>query len=216
MPRSWRWISFIGMPERSASEMSRPIASTSAISAPPALPRLMNTSNGWPRSSSVMVTYSVPSGVSSRRVVPWSSSGRERFWRRWRFSASSSCTMLPESLDLRLELGELALELGDGRRPSRGRRVADSAGEVGPGAGLPLERGLLLHLLGRRAGGEHLHVAAAVAVDRHALAVELVGQPVDLLDVLLARVVREVAASSRSPSRSAPGTPPACGCATRA
>ena len=56
IPRSWRWISRIGMPERSASEISRPIASTSAISAPPALPRLMKTSNGWPLSSSVMVT----------------------------------------------------------------------------------------------------------------------------------------------------------------
>ena len=56
MPRSWRWISRIGMPERSPSEMSRPMASTSAMMAPPALPRDMNTSNGWLFSSSVMVT----------------------------------------------------------------------------------------------------------------------------------------------------------------
>ena len=45
-----------GTPDRSASEISRPIASTSAISAPPALPSDMNTSNGWPLSSSVIVT----------------------------------------------------------------------------------------------------------------------------------------------------------------
>ena len=67
------------MPERKARLIKRPSASTSAISAPPALPRLMNTSNGCPLSSSVMLTYSVPSGVSIRRVVPRSSSGRERF-----------------------------------------------------------------------------------------------------------------------------------------
>src|SRR2546427_393086 len=46
--------------------MSRPIASTSAMRAPPALPREMNTSNGWPLSSSVTVTYIVPSGVAVR------------------------------------------------------------------------------------------------------------------------------------------------------
>src|SRR5712692_5565010 len=90
MPRSWRWISFIGMPERSANEMSRPIASTSAMIGAPALPREMNTSNGWPFSSSVMVTYIVPSGVSMRRVMPRSRSGRERLARRCRFSASDS------------------------------------------------------------------------------------------------------------------------------
>ena len=56
MPRSCRWISDIGMPERRASEMSRPIASTSAISGAPALPSEMKISNGWPLSSSVMVT----------------------------------------------------------------------------------------------------------------------------------------------------------------
>src|SRR5947208_7943605 len=54
------------MPERSASEMRRPIASTSAISAPPAFPSEMKTSKGWPLSSSVMFTYMVPSGVSTR------------------------------------------------------------------------------------------------------------------------------------------------------
>src|SRR5690349_16901878 len=50
------------MPDRSASEMSRPTASTSAISAPPALPSDMNTSKGCALSSSVIVTYIVPSG----------------------------------------------------------------------------------------------------------------------------------------------------------
>src|SRR5882724_13326995 len=57
------------MPERSASEISRPIASTSAIRAPPALPSEMKTSNGWFLSSSVMFTYIVPSGVATRRVA---------------------------------------------------------------------------------------------------------------------------------------------------
>src|SRR6184192_1948759 len=43
------------------------------------------------------------------------------------------------------------------------------------------------------AGGEHLHLARCVAVHRHALAAELVGVAVDLLDIFLGRVVREVA-----------------------
>ena len=51
--------------------MSRPTASTSAISAPPALPSDMKTSNGCPFSSSVMVTYIVPNGDSTRRVEFW-------------------------------------------------------------------------------------------------------------------------------------------------
>ena len=72
--------------------MSRPTASTSAINAPPALPSDMKTSNGWPLSSSVIVTYMVPRGDSTRRVEPLSRSGRERLARRCKFSASTSCS----------------------------------------------------------------------------------------------------------------------------
>ena len=43
--RVW-WIAGNGTPERKAREMSRPMASTSAINAPPALPSEMKTSNG--------------------------------------------------------------------------------------------------------------------------------------------------------------------------
>ncbi len=52
----------MGMPERSASETRRPIASASAMAAPPALPSVQNTSNGRPWSSSLIVTYRSPSG----------------------------------------------------------------------------------------------------------------------------------------------------------
>ncbi len=199
------------MPERSARLMSRPSASTSAISAPPALPRLMNTSNGCPRSSSVMLTYSVPSGVSIRRVVPRRVSGRERFCRRWRFSASRSCIAFVQPLVLRPHLGQLAVEIG--HRAAR-RRLPRQ--QVRPRLGLAAADGLLLHLLRRAAGGEHLHVAAAVAVDRHALAVELVRQPVDLLDVLLGRVVGEVAGLADRRVVVLLERAPASGCATRA
>src|SRR5260370_1296818 len=72
--------------------MSRPIASTSAIRAPPALPSDMKTSNGWPLSSSVIVTYIVPSGDSMRRGHPLSRSGRQRLARRCRFSPSAAST----------------------------------------------------------------------------------------------------------------------------
>src|SRR6266702_4666994 len=59
---------------------------------PPALPSDMKTSNGWPLSSSVIVTYIVPNGDSTRRVEPLSRSGRDRLARRCRFSASTSCS----------------------------------------------------------------------------------------------------------------------------
>src|SRR5467141_2638425 len=107
--------------------MSRPTASTSAIRAPPALPSDMKTSNGWRLSSSVIVTYIVPSGDSTRRVLP-----------------CPGCCILRD-----------------------------------------LFRG--------RAGGQHLILARAVAVHRHALAAQLVSVAVDLLDVLLGCVIRKVA-----------------------
>src|SRR5437879_4854557 len=68
MPRSWRYTSRNGIPDRRASELSRPMASTSAIKGAPALPSEMNTSNGWPLSSSVMFTYMMRRGVSTRRA----------------------------------------------------------------------------------------------------------------------------------------------------
>ena len=147
----------------------------------------MNTSNGCPRSSSVMLTYIVPSGVSMRRVVPRRVSGRERFCRRWRFSASRSCSaFLSRSISARTSASSpwrsATARLAAACPASRSARASD----------LPLLDGLLLHLLRRAAGGEHLLVAPAVAIHRDALAVELVRQPVDLLDVLLGGVVGEV------------------------
>ena len=163
-----------GMPDRSASEIRRPIASASAIAAPPALPRLMNTSNGWPRSSSVMWTNIVPSGVSLRIDVPRSLSGRERFSRRWRFSASASYSaFLSRSISasssaiVPVQLAELAL------------------------VALALPSRSAFALLGR-AGGEHLVVARAVAVDRDALALEVVRELVDRAHVVDRGGVREV------------------------
>ena len=202
------------MPDRSARLISRPIASTSAISAPPALPRLMNTSNGCPRSSSVMLTYRVPSGVSTRRVVPRRVSGRERFCRRWRFSASRSCIALcSRSFSARTSASSpwrsaiIRLPAVPACCATRSARASD----------LPRADGLLLHLLRRAAGREHLHVAAAVAVDGHALAVELVRQLVDLLDVRpRSRRVAKLHGLADGASRCTPGTPPASGCATRA
>ena len=53
--------------------------------------------------------------------------------------------------------------------------------------------GRLLHLLGGRAGRQHLILARPVAIHRHAFAAELKRVAVDLFDVLLGRVVRKVA-----------------------
>ena len=77
------------------------------------------------------------------------------------------------ALELGLKLGEPPERLGELARASLGR--------------------LLLDFLGRRARREHLPLARAVAVHSHAFAAELEGEAVDLLDVLLGGLVREVA-----------------------
>ncbi len=77
-------------------------------------------------------------------------------------------------MQLGLQLGDAAQRLGESVPPRPGRRV-------------------FRDLFGGRAGRQHLVLARAVAVHRHALAAELVGVAIDLLDVLLRRLVREVA-----------------------
>ncbi len=56
IPRSCRQMVLSGMPLRRPSEISRLIASASAMAAPPALPSVVKTSNGRPFSSSLIVT----------------------------------------------------------------------------------------------------------------------------------------------------------------
>ena len=90
MPRSWSRTAVIGIPDRSDSDTRRPIASESAIAAPPALPSVQKTSKGWPLSSSFTVTYRSPSGQSILIVRPFSTDGRWRLWRRVETSRSCS------------------------------------------------------------------------------------------------------------------------------
>src|SRR5439155_24873228 len=78
-------------------------------------------------------------------------------------------------------------ELGDAAERF-GERALAVLGRSSPRSTLGLD-----HLLGGRAGREHLLVPGAVAVHRHALAAEAIGEAVDLLDVVLGRLVREVA-----------------------
>ena len=66
------------MPERSASDTRRDTASRLAESQPPALPSAVNTSNGLPVSSNVMVTYMLPCPVRTRSVTPATDVGRWR------------------------------------------------------------------------------------------------------------------------------------------
>jgi hypothetical protein len=84
-----------------------------------------------------------------------------------------------------------AVEIG-ARRFGLGGRLAHPV-QVRPRLGLAARRRLLLDLLGHRAGGEDLHVAAAVTVYGDALAPELVREPVDLLHVRLGGIIGKVA-----------------------
>ena len=63
------------IPERSASEINRLIASDCAAALPPAFPIVVNTSHR-PFSSLFMVMYKVPSPVRILRVRPIVSLGR--------------------------------------------------------------------------------------------------------------------------------------------
>jgi len=172
-PAGWRYTSRSGMPERSASEMSRPIASTSAMSAPPALPSEMKTRTVDPCHPPVMFTYMVPSGVSTRRVAPLSRSGRERLARRCRFSASASCSLS-----------------GCARARPRAPR---SGPALPPGRPYPVPRPAPALSSPSRRWRAPASRARRRRYTVTTLAAQLVGVAVDLLDVLLGRIVRKVA-----------------------
>ena len=129
----------------------------------------MKTSNGWPLSSSVMLTNIVPSGVSFRIVVPRSLSGRDRFARRWRFSASASKSAFLSRSSSASSSAIVPLQLADARRLPRASAGCPSRSAFGLVGG---------------AGGQHLVVARAVAVDGHALALQLVRELVDRAHVV--------------------------------
>jgi hypothetical protein len=99
-----------------------------------------------------MLTNIVPSGVSLRIVVPRRRSGRARLARRCRFFRLRLEERLLRAVELRLELGDGALQLADLALEHRHVGRAAGGGDAAAGRGL---LALLLRLLGR-AGREHL------------------------------------------------------------
>ena len=186
--------------------------------APPALPRVMKTSNGWPWSSSVIVHVercraasrsggSLPRSRSRGASASGGAAGS-------RPRARGRC--LPEPLDLGSGLGQLAPEVGDGRQLGASGPSPDIAARSDRLSALPLAVACCSTFFAVAPVESTCMSPAAVAVHGHALAVELVRQLVDLARRRPRSRRRRSCRSWRWPSRCTPGTPPASGCATPA